>query len=1049
LVIVTVALVWVIHLYGVAEHEAQIATQEKQQADIERNRAVKATDRAVLAQKEETYAGYIAKIGLAAAKVEENAFGEVDQILGDCPPELRNWEWGRLKFLCGRALRSFVAKGPQDAVAFDPTGKRFATAGWDGKVRLWSIDKDREPLREWDYGDPYIFSVAFAPDGNSIAAGGGDKQGGYVKIWDVETGKLVRAFHGHTERVLSVTFNSDGTRLLTGSYDGTARLWDTATGEELRAFKGHTWWVWSAAFSPSEDAIVTAGQDRKCIVWPLDQPEDVDSQELCIFTGHDGPVYSAVFSPDGQYIISGGYDQRILIWHRDEARPFEFEKLSQGEKAIPPRIERELKGHTASVRSIRLITDAPLRIASASHDNTIKIWDYATGSLIQTLRGHAAWVRGCDVTGDGRLAVSASHDHQAKLWNLEGYEEYRVLNVRLLAGHGDAITSATFSPDNQQILTASRDRTARTWSVGAGELIQSYAEGHDFLASQAIIFRNGRKFLTSGVDNSVRIWDLTTGAESAVLIGTGSRAMVQLSPDERQILTANGDAAYLWDLETRRIARTLAGHHGQVSSLAFSPDGRYVFTGDSTGRTRLWNRLTGETVWSHRAHSGRVNGAVFTADGSRILTASSDNTVGQFVVETGEDLIRETLKHGTPVTALLVSPDANHVVTNAADGQIRIWNRQERTIEHVLQGVAGAVSNFSLSADGSRLVTVAPQPDATSDKPTSEQVSVIQFWDVGTGTELVEQRIEQPMVWSAVFPSIEDQVLLVGGDWARLYELGGERPIMSFSAHSAVTSADFSPDQTRIVTSGGDASAKVWDAATGKALFKLATAHEGPINSAVYSPDGRYILTASDDRTARLWNADTGTLLQTYQGPNGHQDRVRSAAFSRDGRFIVTASDDKSARVWTITGEVVRVLSGHKWPVTSANFNADGDRIISGSEDHTACIWDIRSGRLLAELAGHTAAVTSVCFSPDGLRVLTGSCDTTAKLWDAVTAKEILTLKGHQQEIASVTFSPDGRYALTGSRDGTAILWLTEEWRTYKENDEARSPNGETIPKNE
>ncbi|MEX2142795.1 MAG: protein kinase [Pirellulales bacterium] len=1031
LVVVTGALVWVIYLYGVAEHEAQVATQQKQQADVARKKADKATELAVRAQKEEAYAGYIAKIGLAAAKVEENAFGEVDQLLGDCPSELRNWEWGRLKFLCGRSLRSFVTGGPVDAVAFDPTGERFVTGGWDGKVRVWSVDSERQPLRELDYGDRYIFSVAFAPDGTHVAVGGGDTQGGYVKIWNVDTGELVRTLSGHTERVLSVVYNADGTRLLTASYDKTARLWDSATGECLRTLSGHTWWVWSAAFSPNEDAVVTAGQDRKCIIWPLDDKqgkEDGGAQGLRIFTGHDGPVYSAIFSPDGQYVVSGGYDQRLLVWSRDQAKPFAFEGLSEGTKAAPP-VFRALDGHSAAVRAIRFISEGPLRIVSASHDNTIKIWDYETGDPIQTLRGHAGWVRGCDVTPDGRLAVSASHDHQARLWSLEGYEEVRVLNARVLSGHADAITSAVFSANCQHVLTASRDRTARIWSFDTGQMLRSFAEGHDFLASQAILFRDGRRFLTSGVDNTVRIWDLATGTEIATITGTGARGLVALSSDERQIVTANDDAALLWDLEHGRITRTFAGHRGEVSALAFSPDGQYVFTGDAAGRTRLWDCATGEIVWSQRTHTGRVNGAVFTPDGSRVLTASNDNTVGQFAVATGEDLIRETLKHGTPVTAILISSDGKRVVTNAADGKIRIWDLEQRRVEHELEDLAGLVSNLSLSQDGSRLVTIAPQPTATSDKPVSEQSSVVQFWNVHTGEELIEQQMQQRMVWSAVFAPTPGEVLLVGGDSASLYQVGGNRPIMSFSPHGAVTSASYSPDQKRIVTSGGDVSAKVWELTSGHALFKLALGHEGPINSAIYSPDGQTILTASDDGTARLWNAATGDLVHTYHGPTGHTERVRSAAFAPDGLQIVTASNDKTTRVWNVSGTLVLVLDGHTWPVTCASFSADGKRILTGSEDDTARVWDARSGKLLGELAGHTAAVTSACFSPDGLRILTGSRDTTAKLWDAATMKEILTLKGHREEVASVSFSSNGRYALTGSLDGTAIVWLTEEWR--------------------
>ena len=189
---------------------------------------------------------------------------------------------------------------------------------------------------------------------------------------------------------------------------------------------------------------------------------------LQIFTGHSGPVYSAVFSPDGQ------------VRHQRRLRPARARLASRRGQSVlhsnclprepRPRLPsiKALESHTAAVRSICVIREGPPRILSAGHDNTVKVWDYETGVSIQTLRGHAGWIRGCAVSSDGRLAVSASHDHEAKLWNLEGYEEVRVLNARVLSGHADAITSATSPADDRQILTSSRDRTARIWSLDSG-----------------------------------------------------------------------------------------------------------------------------------------------------------------------------------------------------------------------------------------------------------------------------------------------------------------------------------------------------------------------------------------------------------------------------------------------------------------------------------------------------------------------------------------------------------------------------------------------------
>ena len=123
---------------------------------------------------------------------------------------------------------------------------------------------------------------------------------------------------------------------------------------------------------------------------------------------------------------------------------------------------------------------------SASHDNTVKLWNAATGNLIETLRGHDSWVRSCAFSPDGLWALSGSYDRSVRRWDIGGYEELRVLKGKILRGHNDAILSARFSSDAENVVTASRDRTAKTWDIVTGQELMSYAEGHAYLASSAI-----------------------------------------------------------------------------------------------------------------------------------------------------------------------------------------------------------------------------------------------------------------------------------------------------------------------------------------------------------------------------------------------------------------------------------------------------------------------------------------------------------------------------------------------------------------------------------
>jgi WD40 repeat protein len=256
---------------------------------------------------------------------------------------------------------------------------------------------------------------------------------------------------------------------------------------------------------------------------------------------------------------------------------------------------------------------------------------------------------------------------------------------------------------------------------------------------------------------------------------------------------------------------------------------------------------------------------------------------------------------------------------------------------------------------------------------------------------------------------------------ARVWDAATGKAIVVLRGHEdQVNSAAFSPDGSSIVTASSDNTARVWDAATGKAIAVL-SGHENSVSSAVFSPDGSRIVTASDDKTARLWDAATGKVIAVLSGHNGE---VNSAAFSPDGSRIVTASWDKTARVWdAATGKAIAVLSGHENSVSSAVFSPDGSRIVTASDDKTARLWDAATGKAIAVLSGHANRVNSAVFSPDGSRIVTASWDKTARVWDAATGKAIAVLNGHEGPVSSAAFNPDGSRIVTASDDKTARLW--------------------------
>jgi WD40 repeat protein len=1049
-------------------------------ADKDRQLAVNASTEAETARRAEEYKAYVAGIAAAAAKIDEGAFDVARQVLDDCAPELRNWEWGRLRHLCHLYHRRIdvEASAPLDGVALSPDGSRVAVASWDRHAWVREFATGRV-LAAFEHGALYVHAVAWSPDGRYLATGSSDPHG-YLQLWDVDAAVAGRETEplrlaGHTEPVVSVRFSPDGRWLLSTSYDKRARLWDVAEPRHPReafVFAAHDWWVWDGAFAPGfnpEDAqadnrIVTVDQDGRAIVWKLrastrpDAPANaVEFGQDRIFEEHDGPIYSVDFARvDGvAWVATGGLDGRVLLWRPEDLPAYGVETVFNRDRAKLVRY-REFTGHTDAVQSVAFSKDATM-LVSGGRDNALWIWPVLDEGRRMRLSGHFNEVREAQFTDDGQQVVSVGRDEQILVWSTTESEGLRVLQERRLQGHGDAVLSAQFSPNGAQVVTASRDRTARVWDASSAALLAELREGHEFLVANAVFFPGSQRLATAAADNSVRLWDLTRGTETLRLTDTGFSGVLGLSRDGARLVTGGPvNTARLWQLdraarEPDYAPRTLETHQARVMAAACSPVADVAATADANGLIALWDISNGQLLWSHRNHNQRVNALCFMPDGSQLLAASSDHTVGRIDVATGE--LTGRLIIGAPATAVAVTADSTRIVTvndlpirnELAASRLAEWDPDNAAAPRAAVDLPFRVHSLALTPDGRR--ALAACSDAT-----------VRFLPLGSNRFDPAAAPEIGMLGAggnalaaaALSPDATRLVTLSGADVrlfdAAIRDAGPDDARMTLRPHGAVASARFSPTGDAVVTGSWDRSARIWDVRTQAATLNMEELHKGYINSAAYSPDGTKLLTAGEDGTARVWNlmAEHGNAGREPVHVLRHSGSVNAAVFSPEGRRILTVSSDRTARLWdaengALLGAPFQVPDW-RWPILCAAFSSDGTRCIIGGEDNEACVWDAESRNVVARLVGHTAAVTSVALSNDDTRAFTASRDRTAKAWDVSEkgleysagsgVRDLLTLTGHQGELTSIAFDPHHSRLLTGSRDGSAILWIADPWVT-------------------
>lgn len=313
---------------------------------------------------------------------------------------------------------------------------------------------------------------------------------------------------------------------------------------------------------------------------------------------------------------------------------------------------------------------------------------------VRTFTGHSWWVNNACFSPNGKTVVTTSVDNTAKIWDVETGSL-----LRTLTGHTNWVRQTEFSPDGQHILTVSDDNTAKIWDAGTGKLQQTITDSK-WGISNASYSPDGQQIITTSADNIAKLVDAANSKVIAVLRGhTHEINDASFSPDGTHIITGGWDNLLIvWDAKSHKVLATNKTHTKPINAVNFSKDGSCFVSAGDDNTVKLWDARQGNLIRSFGFHAQTINSANFSPDGSAVVTTGrGDSSAKVWDILSGMLLTRLS-GHTAAVTSADFSPDGKYLITTSQDKTAKLWNAELQILQDDLSDAKWAIISPKLAA---------------------------------------------------------------------------------------------------------------------------------------------------------------------------------------------------------------------------------------------------------------------------------------------------------------------------------------------------------------
>jgi WD40 repeat protein len=624
------------------------------------------------------------------------------------------------------------------------------------------------------------------------------------------------------------------------------------------------------------------------------------------------------------------------------------------------------------------------------------------------------------------------------------------------------VTSVSFSPNGQRILTSNEAGTATVWDSNSFSPI-AWCAGNNIIPDNRRILQStpngvfkpgspwirdsrfsddGSKVISSGYFGKAWVWTIREGKCNGVVILNGHLSDVRtgaFSPDGRRAVTTSDDyTVRIWDAENGRAITSihlpaLQKPGTYTTDAEFSPDGKNVVFSTSSGLIAIADSGSGEIGYTLQKAGGHVSSVRYNKDGNEVVSASEDGSVAIWNIETKE---KRRFEEQSRVNHAEFSRDGKLVVTASSDGTAQVWDVIELRQKSVFRGHTGSVKSAAFAPDRRAIVT------GSTDK-------TVRTWSLTNATPSTVVAHSDSVLSTGMS---RNQAYLVsgGGDGSvviwKVESTGGLLQKLSQLPveNAAVTGVAYGGDTSEIATTNALGDIAAWNLDANWAVMpdrsnlsaKVMPSERGKTSIAV-SDDARLIAGGSDyddqaGKNNRVWEVATGRSW-----PLQAATRIVSLDFGRN-YLVAAASENGMVQVWDgANGSLLHTLGHNMGSLTSAYFNSDSSRLAVAARDASVTVFNLKNGLDILRLVGHDSDVNSARFSPDGKSIVTASGDLSVRVWDADTGDEIVRFNLDQEPL-DAHFAAGSDHVIASLNDGKMTL-LSTDWTKLRESELVKS----------